>query len=291
MYTNLLFGFAVGHQNNKNTTRPLKTNRKITHLIVSAFFTFTCPALAQTDGQSIALPIPNDLVALQYGVSSCMDVRGDRTGDGIPVQIYSCNGTPAQAWSTQSFGLKSLRGQSITLDQTNYAETSLVPFSSWDFDQEVITDQSGDCLSSSTPADGTQLRSTSCNTPQASGWSASPITSKLHGNLDNSKIPSDFMANRGKMMISINNGLMYQNGTIFSSTSIQSQKPPSQTGNCVINFSSGSGTFSWSAVYTTYYAILTDGSIFMVNACGKAPILPGTTAPLQLPSSANMINH
>ncbi|MFG2559755.1 RICIN domain-containing protein [Streptomyces sp. NPDC048496] len=42
--------------------------------------------------------MPGDGTLVAFG--KCMDVRNGSTADGTAVQLYRCNGTPAQSWTS-----------------------------------------------------------------------------------------------------------------------------------------------------------------------------------------------
>ncbi|KAF8970080.1 G-X-X-X-Q-X-W domain-containing protein [Flammula alnicola] len=52
-----------------------------------------------------------------FNTAKCMDVRGANFANGTPVQIYDCNGTPAQSWTIRRGSTKvQLTGTNFCLD-------------------------------------------------------------------------------------------------------------------------------------------------------------------------------
>lgn len=79
-------------------------------------------------------PAPPDPTALpihelhpNWDYSKCIDVAGGIQADGTPVQLYDCNGTPAQKWQlvrgqTQIRLAGTVRAPKLTGDRTLTAE-------------------------------------------------------------------------------------------------------------------------------------------------------------------------
>jgi hypothetical protein len=237
-----------------------------------------------------AQTFPRGLQVLTDGHGLCLDVRGGAAENGTPVQSYACNGTAAQAWWIDTFGLTNrLPAGEGSLTTKNSAAVRLAqPVELWTLSGKQITH--GDyCLNPT--ASGIQLPRRSCGS--GSGWTAAGIVALLQGETlaeATANIPPIFMAKRDEMIVTVSNGLLRQGNSIFSSPesppqSLQPPSTPSTPINCVIP---GLG---WAAWYTTYYVVARSGVIHMVNACGKDPILPGQNTAMRIMKGEFQMNH
>jgi hypothetical protein len=87
----------------------------------NVFFVITCCGPIPTSkpgGPSIQI--------LAMGASLCLDATGSGTSAGTPVQAYSCNGTPAQAWRYSQFGQIININSNLCLDGAGAEGTQLV---------------------------------------------------------------------------------------------------------------------------------------------------------------------
>lgn len=60
----------------------------------------------------------------------CLDVRGAKTADGTPIQIYSCNGTNAQAWKLEADGTVRALGKCMDVQYAKTENGSLIGLNS-----------------------------------------------------------------------------------------------------------------------------------------------------------------
>ncbi|MCX4746132.1 ricin-type beta-trefoil lectin domain protein [Kitasatospora sp. NBC_01287] len=112
----------------------------------------------------------------------CLDDYTDATAPGATVDLYSCNGTPAQQWRPATDG--TLRINNLCLDVTGAATAQGSPVELWGCNGganqqwtagangALVSAQSGRCLDdpSSSTADGTRLQIWSCNGTAAQAW-------------------------------------------------------------------------------------------------------------------------
>ncbi len=246
------------------------------------------------DAQPVLVP----LQVVTTGAGLCLDIRGGALAAGTPVQAYPCNGTASQAWHPARFGLFSLPPAQFTITTQNFAAvlTPRGPDEPWTLQGENLTNGSA-CLGLGSGQGSSQLVEQSC-TASTTAWTASPIVANLHGDLSSmiANIPMEFWTSRlnNKMVVTVAGGLLQQNNTVFSSQiprngKVQSLLPATIKPNCYIEFPSPHPV--WGAWYTTFYAITADGTIYMVNACGKDPILPVTNVQVYLTAENQMMNH
>ncbi|MFE2111175.1 ricin-type beta-trefoil lectin domain protein [Kitasatospora sp. NPDC059463] len=126
-----------------------------------------------------------------FSNSKCMDVRGGDSGNGTPVQIYTCNGTASQWWT----GTDKPDGTGITLsalgkclDVASSGTTDGTPVQLWDCNGSdaqrwvryqgdvLVNPQSGKCLDvpGGVVQDGNQLQIYTCNWTASQQWYFSP---------------------------------------------------------------------------------------------------------------------
>lgn len=60
----------------------------------------------------------------------CLDVKGAKTADGTPIQIYACNGTNAQAWKLEANGTVRALGKCLDVQYAKTENGSLIGLNS-----------------------------------------------------------------------------------------------------------------------------------------------------------------
>ena len=114
--------------------------------------------------------------------SKCLDVRGAGTADGTPVQIYTCNGTGAQSWTSQAD--RTLRALNKCLDVSGGGTVNGTRVQLWTCngtgaqiwavqdDGSLRNPQSDRCLDvpGGNTADGSALQIYDCNQTPAQRW-------------------------------------------------------------------------------------------------------------------------
>ncbi|MFD8304451.1 ricin-type beta-trefoil lectin domain protein [Streptomyces sp. NPDC059690] len=118
----------------------------------------------------------------------CLDVSGGNSADGTAVDIATCNGSAAQAWSARSDG--TLRALGKCLDASGRGTANGTKMQVWDCNggsnQQWQSNAggyrnpaSGRCLDDpqSSATDGTQLVLWDCNGGANQQWTALPVTS------------------------------------------------------------------------------------------------------------------
>ncbi|WP_158866345.1 RICIN domain-containing protein [Streptomyces xanthophaeus] len=60
----------------------------------------------------------------------CLDVKGSKTADGTPIQIYACNGTDAQAWKPEANGTVRALGKCLDVQYGKTENGSLIGLNS-----------------------------------------------------------------------------------------------------------------------------------------------------------------
>ena len=156
---------------------------------------YLCNGVAGYDGPT-GLGTPNGVAAFSSGAATgatgpvrsgiagkCLDVNGSGTANGTSVQLWDCNGTGAQSWSSAADG--TLRALGKCLDATaggtaNGTKTQLYDCNGtgaqvWNaYNGGYRNPASGRCLDdpSSSTNNGTQLQLWDCNGTGAQHWSA-----------------------------------------------------------------------------------------------------------------------
>ncbi|MEU6860526.1 family 16 glycosylhydrolase [Glycomyces sp. NPDC046736] len=110
----------------------------------------------------------------------CLDVEGAGTADGTPVQVYTCNGTNAQQWSTPGDG--TLRALGKCLDVSGTGDGSPVRLwgcngsaaQQWAFSgaNDIVNPQADKCLDIpwADASDGMNLQIATCSGNNAQKW-------------------------------------------------------------------------------------------------------------------------
>ncbi|KAJ3552595.1 hypothetical protein NM688_g4074 [Phlebia brevispora] len=125
-----------------------------------------------------------------YSDSKCIDVQGDVVADGTPVQIYDCNGTPAQQWVIQSGNTAvQLAGTNFCLDAGSSPGNGVgmkiwqcypdLPAQEWYYtdDNRIALFNQGLCLdlTNGDLTDGTVLQTWQCTANDINQiWTTSP---------------------------------------------------------------------------------------------------------------------
>ncbi|MCU7724397.1 glycoside hydrolase family 3 C-terminal domain-containing protein [Actinoplanes sp. KI2] len=109
----------------------------------------------------------------------CIDVAAANTANGTAVQLYDCNGTNAQAWTTGSDG--SLRALGKCMDVTGAGTADGTKIQLYDCNGTgaqkwtatngtLVNTGSGRCLTAGASANGTQLTLGTCNGSAGQQW-------------------------------------------------------------------------------------------------------------------------
>ncbi|MFC8850529.1 MULTISPECIES: RICIN domain-containing protein [unclassified Micromonospora] len=129
-------------------------------------------------GNKLAPPV-GEIIGL---AGKCLDVRHAGTADGTQIQIYSCNGTPAQAWAMMSNNTVMAMGKCLDVNQGASADGTRIQLWTchglgsqlWkpQADGTLRNPQSGKCLDVqwANPAEGTAVQLYTCNTTDAQRW-------------------------------------------------------------------------------------------------------------------------
>lgn len=115
----------------------------------------------------------------------CVDVKESNTANGTPVQLYDCNGSPAQTWTRHANGSVTALGKCLDVTSSGTANGTKVQLydcnnsgaQQWTYDataKSLLNPLSGRCLDvpNSVPANGTQLQIYDCNNSAAQRWTA-----------------------------------------------------------------------------------------------------------------------
>lgn len=142
-------------------------------------------------GVVIATPSMAQAAQLQGQVvglgGKCLDVRGSGTGNGTPVQIYTCNGTESQRWTYNE--QPGEVGATMTafgkcLDVASGGTADRTPVQLWDCNGSgaqkwvryqgdvLINPQSSKCLdvTGGNPGDSTPVQLYTCNFTASQVW-------------------------------------------------------------------------------------------------------------------------
>lgn len=122
-------------------------------------------------------------VALQSVLGRCLDVAYSNAFNGAAVQLWGCNGTPAQQWFLEGPQIRSALGRCLDITAGNAANGARVqtydcngtPAQQWTFAPGgALRSGLGTCLdvSSANPNDGAAIQSYQCNGTPAQQWSA-----------------------------------------------------------------------------------------------------------------------
>jgi beta-glucosidase len=113
----------------------------------------------------------------------CVDVAGANSANGTHVQLYDCNGTSAQSWSTGTDGSLRALGRCMDIAGAGTADGTKIQLydcngsagQKWSVSNDALVNPtSGKCLDvpGANPANGTQLQIYTCNNTGAQQWTA-----------------------------------------------------------------------------------------------------------------------
>ncbi|KOU29712.1 1,3-beta-glucanase [Streptomyces sp. WM6372] len=116
----------------------------------------------------------------------CVDVAGANPANGTPVQLYDCNGTPAQQWTPAADG--TLRALGKCLDVTGGATADGTPVQLYDCNgspaqrwalpaaRDIVNPQADKCLdvTGNNAANGTRLQIWTCGGTPNQKWNLPP---------------------------------------------------------------------------------------------------------------------
>lgn len=173
---------VFSHIPGKRSTEKIHSKRTVCFLIVSILISIGALVLspAQSEAAVIgAVTTPN---------GKCLENKWGVTSNGNPVQIYDCNGTPAQIWNAESDG--TVRVQTKCLGPRNgslVAGTALVvsnctgaAFQRWTADGNgtVRSQVNGLCVENlnGTNVDGNRVVIRDCNGSAGQSWSYAGMT-------------------------------------------------------------------------------------------------------------------
>ncbi|MFJ7902030.1 ricin-type beta-trefoil lectin domain protein [Streptomyces sp. NPDC096198] len=112
----------------------------------------------------------------------CVDVAGANPANGTPVQLYDCNGTPAQKWTVASDGTLRALGKCLDVVGNGTADGSKVqlwdctggPNQKWTVTaaHDIVNPQANKCLdvTDNNPANSTRLQIWSCSGNANQKW-------------------------------------------------------------------------------------------------------------------------
>ncbi|MFB9662636.1 ricin-type beta-trefoil lectin domain protein [Glycomyces mayteni] len=112
----------------------------------------------------------------------CLDVEASGTADGTPVQLYTCNGTNAQKWTTPGDGTLRALGKCLDVKGGGTADGTVVQLwtcngtaaQQWAFSSanDIVNPQANKCLDVpwANSADGTNLQIVTCSGNAAQKW-------------------------------------------------------------------------------------------------------------------------
>ncbi|MFZ6747160.1 ricin-type beta-trefoil lectin domain protein [Undibacterium sp. JH2W] len=112
----------------------------------------------------------------------CLDVEQNKTHDGARVQIWECNGTPAQQWNyNQRTGeVRGSAGKCLDVDNGNSADGTRIQIfqcngtnaQRWSYAKGELRGIAGKCLDvdNGNTDDGTRVQLWECNATNAQSW-------------------------------------------------------------------------------------------------------------------------
>lgn len=150
-------------------------------------FTYTLPARTTAtftwSGTTAGAPT-GPLTGL---AGKCLDVAGAATADGTPVQLYTCNGTPAQRWTLAADGTIRALGKCLDVTGGGTADGTKVQLHTcngtgaqrWSADastHDVVNTAADKCLdvTGNTSTDGTRTQIWSCTGAANQKWTHQP---------------------------------------------------------------------------------------------------------------------
>ncbi|NUP38655.1 MAG: lectin, partial [Streptomyces sp.] len=120
--------------------------------------------------------------AIRGLAGKCVDVAGANSANGTPVQLYDCNGTPAQQWTVGSDGTLRALGKCLDVTGNGTADGSTVQL--WDCTgganqkwtvtgaNDIVSPQADKCLdvTGNNAANGTRLQIWTCSGGANQKW-------------------------------------------------------------------------------------------------------------------------
>ncbi|MFE4382600.1 ricin-type beta-trefoil lectin domain protein [Streptomyces cyaneofuscatus] len=124
-------------------------------------------------------------IAVVAASGKCLDLQGNATADGTPVQVFRCNNSGAQQWSLTGDTLR-VRGKCAAVNGTLVQLASCSGAAAQKFtvraDKTVLHAASGKCLGTANAADpdGTDLQVYTCSTGTAQKWTPADKVSYVY---------------------------------------------------------------------------------------------------------------
>lgn len=81
-----------------------------------------------TTAATFLAPGSGQIVGVHSG--KCVDVKGAKTADGTPIQLYACNGTSAQSWKLEAGGTVRALGKCLDVQYAKTENGSLLGLNS-----------------------------------------------------------------------------------------------------------------------------------------------------------------
>ncbi|MFI9561002.1 ricin-type beta-trefoil lectin domain protein [Nonomuraea endophytica] len=147
-------------------------------------FVYTLPARTTatfTWQNNVSTPTPTGPVTGLAG--KCVDVAGGGTANGTPVQLNTCNGTPAQSWTRAADGTLRALGKCLDISGPSTADGTVThrwdchagASQKWTYDPaggHLTNQYAAKCLdvTGNNPADGTRLQIWTCHSGANQSW-------------------------------------------------------------------------------------------------------------------------
>lgn len=225
----------------------------------------------------------------------CLESKNAQINAGALLQLYYCNGSNAQRWTLKKQRLHGIAEKCIKI--VEYSKKAQLasckddsPLTWMENDpstKNIYLDNSKkDCLapSNQVATANDNVIAVNCNKPEARAWKQIPLVAKLQsGNLKSNTDGRVKVKDKDMQAEIRSDGLIYIKG---KDKPFNSKHPQSLSKKgCTIN------GLSWSAYYTTFYIIKNDKSLWLVNSCGKAPLIGDTEDSVEIKSNDGQINH
>lgn len=144
----------------------------LTGLVVLAASLFACSASTDDALNNVSQALSYSGSVVGYD-GKCLDVRASSTADGTPVQMYQCNGSPAQQWTYVNGKLYGIGGKCLEAAngagstdgaKLQLASCATVPHQGWGLSGGQIVGVNGKCIdAAATTEDGVQAQIWSCS--------------------------------------------------------------------------------------------------------------------------------
>ena len=119
--------------------------------------------------------------AIVSALGRCLDVSSANSGNGAAIQLYDCNGTPAQQWFVEGSRIRSALGRCLDVSAANSGNGASLqlydcngtPAQTWTVPRTgPIVSALGRCLdvSSANSGNGASLQLYDCNGTPAQTW-------------------------------------------------------------------------------------------------------------------------